>query len=73
LPLGRTWQSIVAGYVAVFAMFLWVLGPIAIWLAILALRASAAGKGHGRGRAYFSLIVGVLATLALIAYVMSGW
>ena len=72
LPIGRTWQSIAGGYVALFATLIWVLGPVAIWLGVAALRASARGKGHGRGRAYFSLIVGSLATVAMIIFLVSS-
>jgi hypothetical protein len=71
LPLGRTWQSIVAGYVALFATVLWILGPVALGFGIAALRASAAGRGHGRGRAWFAVIVGALATFALVLAVLA--
>ncbi len=71
LPTGRTWQSIVAGYVALVAVFVWFLGPVALLLGVAALRASAAGRGHGRGRAWFAVVVGSAATLAGLALVAS--
>jgi hypothetical protein len=71
LPTGRTWQSIVAGYVALVAAFVWFLGPVALVLGVAALRASAAGHGHGRGRAWFAVVVGSLATVAGLALVAS--
>ena len=70
IPVGRTWQSFAAGYVALFATVIWFLGPVAVWLGIAALRASAAGKGCGRGRAWFALAVGSLATFAMLAFVI---
>jgi hypothetical protein len=69
LPTGRTWQSITAGYVALFAIFIWVLGPAALAFGIWALMASNMTAAHGRGRAIFAVIVGVLSTIALLAFV----
>jgi hypothetical protein len=63
VPLGRTWQSIAAGYVALFATVLWFLGPVALGLGVWALRASRQGGGRGRGRAGFAVIVGVLSSV----------
>lgn len=63
LPTGRSGVSIAAGYVALFAMFVWVLGPVALLLGVLAVRAGARG-GNGKGRAWFAVVVGVLSTLA---------
>ena len=71
-PTGRNWQSITAGYVALFAIVIWVLGPIALGLGVAGLRASARGNGHGRGRAVFAVVVGSLATLAMLAFVVAG-
>jgi hypothetical protein len=67
LPTGRTWQSIVAGYLALFALLFWCLGPVVLALGVYALYASSAGHGHGRGRAWFAVVVGMLSTLALFA------
>lgn len=66
LPTGRSWQSIVAGYVALFATVIWPLGPVALGLGVWAVRRGRLG-GHGRGRAVFAIVVGVLATAALVA------
>jgi hypothetical protein len=70
LPTGRTWQSIAAGYVALFGMLLWVLGPVAVCLGIFALNASHKGGAHGRGRAVFAIVVGGLETIAMIFFVI---
>lgn len=67
VPSGRTWQSIVAGYVGLFAIVLWFLGPIAVGFGAWALVASSKGGRHGRGRAIFAIVAGFLATLAMIA------
>lgn len=65
LPTGRTWQSIAAGYIAICAMFIWPLGPVALAFGLWALGASKLTGGHGRGRAVFAVIVGTLATVAM--------
>ena len=71
LPTGRSWQSIAAGYVALFAIVLWPLGPVALALGSWALvRASQQGS-HGRGRAIFAIIVGLLSTALLIAILVT--
>jgi hypothetical protein len=62
LPTGRPWQSIAAGYVAIFAIFLWPLGPVALGLGIWALVQASRQNRHGRGRAIFAVVVGVPAT-----------
>jgi hypothetical protein len=62
--VGRSWQAIVAGYVALFAIFIWVLGPATLWLGAAALR-TLTPQRTGRGRAWFAVVVGTLSTLAL--------
>lgn len=64
LPVGRSWQSIVAGYLGLLAIVVWPLGPVALVFGIWAMRKAQVG-GHGRGRAVLALVVGVLATIAL--------
>ena len=71
VPTGRSWQSIAGGYVALFALVIWVLGPIALGLGLWALRVSEATGTHGRGRAVFAVVVGSLATLAMLATVVA--
>ena len=67
LPLGRSWQSIAAGYVGLVSIFLLVTGPIAIGLGIWGLQAAKKEGTHGRGRSIFGIIGGTFGTLALIA------
>ena len=51
---------------ALFATVVWVLGPVALWLGISALRTSSRTGVHGRGRAWFGIVVGALATLLMV-------
>lgn len=59
VPVGRSWQSIVAGYLGLVALVVWPLAPFAIGLGIWALVRARQG-GHGRGRAVFALVCGTL-------------
>ena len=76
VPVGRSGESIAAGYLgflclflAIFAVFPFAFAgvvPIAgltIWLALRAIRKGESG-GHGRGRAIFGLVCAGLAVLA---------
>jgi len=72
LPTGRTWQSVAAGYVALFAMFLMLPGPIALGLGIWALMESRKTGAHGRGRAIFAIVVGIPTTFVTIAIVLQA-
>jgi hypothetical protein len=69
LPTGRSWQAIAAGYVALFAIVIWPLGPVALGLGIWALRQASKQRSHGRGRAVFAVAVGILTTVMLVAVV----
>jgi Protein of unknown function (DUF2510) len=69
LPVGRSWQSITAGYVGLLALGIWVLGPVAIWLGIWAMQKARAG-GHGRGRAIFAIVTGALGTLFMALFLV---
>jgi Protein of unknown function (DUF2510) len=71
LPTGRTWQSIAAGYVALFAMFLWPLGPISLGLGLWALSIPKGSGTHGRGRAIFAVVVGVLSSIGMVALLVT--
>jgi hypothetical protein len=74
LPVGRSWQSIVAGYVGLVALGVWALGPVAIGLGIWAIVRAKQG-GHGRGRAVFAIIAGSIGSIFGLMFVsgaMSG-
>jgi hypothetical protein len=70
-PVGRSWQSIVSGYVGLFSLLLWPLGVVAIGLGFWALRVGRRG-GHGRGRAVFAIIAGALGVAAMVLVLVSG-
>lgn len=59
LPVGRSWQSIAAGYLGIVGLFIPVFAPFAIWLGIVALQRARTG-GHGRGRAIFGIVAGAI-------------
>ena len=67
LPTGRSWQAISAGYVALLAVVLWPLGPVALFLGIWALVRASRHGGHGRGRAVFAVVVGAITSLIMLA------
>lgn len=71
LPTGRSWQAVAAGYVALVAIVVWPLGPVALGLGLWALRRAAKERTHGRGRATFAVVVGALATLLLAAVLVT--
>ena len=60
LPVGRPWQSLAAGYIAIFALLLWPLGVVALGLGVWALVRSSRDGSHGRGRAIFAIVIGAL-------------
>jgi len=71
LPVGRSWQSITAGYVGLFSLGIWAFGPVAIWLGIWAMQKASTG-GHGRGRAIFAIVTGTLGTLFMALFLVSS-
>ena len=62
VPVGRSWQSVVAGYLGIFALFIPPVAFASIPLGIVALRQARVG-GHGRGRAWFAIVAGVVGLL----------
>lgn len=79
VPVGRSWQSIAAGYLAFASLLFGMFGPFGIvvggatlWISIWALRLAKRG-GHGSGRAIFGVVggtiglIGGLGTTALLA------
>jgi len=66
LPVGRSPWAIAAGYLGLFS-FLVLPGPLALGTGILAIRDIQKNPNlHGMGRAIFGIVMGGLATLALI-------
>ena len=70
LPTGRTWQSIVAGYAGLVALFFWPLGPVAIGLGAWSLVKLHRTGEHGHGRAAFAIAAGLLGT-AMTVWVLT--
>jgi len=73
VPTGRTWQSVLAGYLGVVSLLLWFVGPVSVGVGVWALRATARSHGHGRGRAIFAIVVGVAATCLAVLWVAGAW
>ncbi len=70
IPTGRSWQAIVAGYLGIVSLVIWVLGPVAAGFGIWALaRSSGDPRLHGRGRAIFGIVAGAAGTAALLLFV----
>ncbi|GEA87056.1 DUF2510 domain-containing protein [Cellulomonas cellasea] len=67
LPTGRSWQSIVAGYLGLFALVLWPVAPFSLALGVWALVRAQHG-GHGRGRAVFAIVAGLLGVVVGVAF-----
>jgi hypothetical protein len=72
VPTGRPWQSIAAPYVGLISLALFFLGPVAIALGVVGVRAANRTGLHGRGRAVFGIVTGCLSTLVLVAFVSAA-
>jgi hypothetical protein len=67
LPIGRSGWAIASGYLALFSVLL-VFAPFALLTGILALRdIKKHPDRHGKGRAWFGIIMGALFSAALVA------
>jgi hypothetical protein len=71
LPVGRSVESIAAGYLGLFSIFIIFLGPFAILFGILGLRRAGRGEGHGRGRSIFGIVGGVWGTFWTIVVLVN--
>ncbi|MFI2753905.1 DUF2510 domain-containing protein [Cellulomonas sp. P22] len=71
LPVGRSWQSVTAGYLGLFSLAIWVLGPVSIGIGVWALARAKQG-GHGRGRAITGIVCGLLGTTLMVWFVTTG-
>ncbi|NTW39680.1 MAG: DUF2510 domain-containing protein [Cellulomonadaceae bacterium] len=70
VPVGRSWQAILAGYLGLFSLGLWAIGPVSIGFGIWALVRASRG-GHGRGRAITGIVGGVLGTAFMVLFLIS--
>lgn len=67
VPVETSGLAIIAGYLGLFAI-LGVFAPFALLFGILALRdINANPKKHGRGRAIFGIVMGVIGSLILLS------
>lgn len=73
VPTGRTGSAIAAGYLGLFALGIWPLGPVAVGFGIWALRTTRASSRHGAGRAWFAIVAGVLATVGMLLLLLGGF
>jgi len=73
LPTGRSWQAIAAGYTALFALVIWPLGPVALFLGTWAIVRASRHGGHGRGRAVFAVVVGAITSVLMLAILGSAF
>lgn len=71
IPVGRSWQSILAGYLGLLSLGIWPLGPFAIGVGIWALVKARQG-GHGRGRAITGIVGGAVGVAILLAFALSS-
>src|SRR3954463_4804040 len=62
LPLGRSWQSILAGYLGLFSILL-IPAPAAVIFGIWGLVVAKKQGSHGRGRSIFGIVAGSIGTL----------
>ena len=77
LPVGRSWQSVVAPYAALVALLAFFVPPLALLLAAVAIvlgvwaLVRATQGGHGTGRAIVALVIAVAAVLAALGFAFS--
>jgi hypothetical protein len=70
IPIGRSWLSIVAGYLGLFSIILFP-APLSLAVGIAAiLHLRAHPEKHGMGRAVFGTVMGLLGTAGLAWYLM---
>jgi hypothetical protein len=72
LPVNRAPLAIVAGYLGIFSLLL-IPGPIAVAVSVMALRQFKTKPDvGGRGRAWFGLVAGSVASLILLIAVLTA-
>jgi len=71
LPVGRSPLALAAGYLGLFSVLL-VPAPLALFCGVAALRHLRRDpKKHGKGRAWFGIVMGALGSVGLIAWLGS--
>ena len=71
LPVGRSGLAVAAGYIGLFALFIFPLAPVSLLFGILALRGIRLHPGTlGKGRAWFAIVVGAFWILIFLVVVV---
>ncbi len=84
-PVGRSWQSVAAGYVGLVALLAWMFGWMglggalfgcavgtgSVVLGVQAVRRATEG-GHGRGRAGFAIGAGALCLVLTVSMALTS-
>jgi hypothetical protein len=70
LPVGRSWQSVLAGYLGLLSLVIWVLAPFSVGFGTWALLRARVG-GHGTGRAVTGVVGGVVGLVLGIAFLVA--
>ncbi|HEY0871066.1 MAG TPA: hypothetical protein VGD55_11755, partial [Acidothermaceae bacterium] len=72
LPINRLPLAIVAGYLGIFSLLVFP-GPIAVFVSVIAIRQLGSKPDvAGRGRAWFGLIAGALASVILVSIIANS-
>ena len=76
LPVGRSGYAIIAGYLGLFSLIV-IPGPLALIFGVLALRdikkqKNSAYPKHGAGRAWFGIVMGAIATILILIFLVSA-
>ena len=72
LPVNRLPLAVVAGYLGIFSLLVFP-GPIAVFVSVVALRQlNTKPDVGGRGRAWFGLIAGAIASVVLLVIVVKA-
>lgn len=71
IPINRNIIAVIAGYVGIFSLLI-LPGPLALILGIIALvQLKHRPQQFGRGRAWFAVIIGALASILLLVFLAS--
>jgi hypothetical protein len=73
IPVGQSPLAIISGYLGLFSLAICPLGPIAVILGALAIRQIRRNPNvHGTYRAVIGIVLGSIATIGLVAFVIAA-